>query len=302
MADPPFRESSCCSTLRHLVSERPEIDDTPEMPHAFFLPAGAGRVAEGGLRTRGLFKAPDAAKPLVTVITVVYNGAEYLGQTIESVINQRYDNLEYIVIDGGSTDGTRELLHRYDDVIDYWISEPDAGIYDAMNKGAMCSSGKYLLFLNARDELVVDLSEIVDSMAAADHVLLYGRANMLEESRRVVYVKGKKLKSPRKLITGTPLCHQAIFFLRAAIGKYDLKYSIMADRVLTYEIVRKHGIGRTFFIDKVIANYFEGGFSRQHQDRWQREEIAFLKSVGWHMYAEYKRLGWLWKKLRKVSR
>lgn len=299
MAD--IREESGRASRRSPVTAKPEVHGSPEVPHVFFLPGGPGRVAEGGLRTRGLFRAPDAAKPLVTVITVVYNGAQYLGRTIESVINQRYDNLEYIVIDGGSTDGTLDLMRRYDDVIDYWVSEPDAGIYDAMNKGAMCGSGTYLLFLNARDELVVDLSEIAGSLSG-DYVLLYGRANMLEENRRVAYVKGKELKSPRKLITGTPLCHQAIFYRRDAIGKYDLRYSIMADRVLTYEMVAKHGIGRTLFLDKIIANYFEGGFSRQHQERWKQEEVAFLRSVGWRLYAEYKRLGWLWKKIRKVSK
>jgi glycosyltransferase involved in cell wall biosynthesis len=301
MVDASSRDTPCPATRRRLVTEKPRIFGSPEVPHAFFLPEGAGRVAAGGLRTKGLFKAPDAAKPLVTVITVVYNGAEYLAQTVESVINQRYDNLEYIVIDGGSTDGTLELLRRYDDVIDYWVSEPDAGIYDAMNKGAMCGSGAYLLFLNARDELAVDLEEIADALAG-DCVLLYGRANMLEENRRIAYVKGKELKSARKLITGTPLCHQAIFYRRSAIGTYDLRYSIVADRVLTYEMIVKYGLDRTRFLDTVIANYFEGGFSRQHQDRWKREEIAFLRSVGWHLYAEYKRLGWLWKKLRKVPR
>lgn len=288
------------ATQRNLVTERPDITDgsSLHMRHVFFLPALPGRTAAGGLRTKGLFKTSTDAKPLVTVITVVYNGAAFLEQTVESVINQKYDNLEYIVIDGGSTDGTLELLEKYDDAIDYWISEPDKGIYEAMNKAISCSSGKYLLFLNARDELFVDLRTIIDVLKR-NYVLIYGKANMMEENRNIVYAKGKKLKNVTKLITGTPLCHQAIFYRRDAISTYNLNYKIMADRVLTYEMIKKYGISHTLFIDVPIANYFEGGFSRQNYDCWKKEEIVFLKSVGRHFYAEYKRLGWLWKKIKR---
>ena len=264
------------------------------------MPTESSLRSSGGLRACGRQRWPGAGRPLVTVITVVYNGADFIRQTIESVVNQRFESLEYIIIDGGSTDGTVDLLRSYDGVIDYWVSESDGGIYDAMNKGIACSTGKYLLFLNARDELVVELSDIAQAFEG-DYALIYGKANMVGEDRTLVYIKGKRLKSSRKLITGTPLCHQAIFYRKESIGAYDATYSIIADRVLTYGIIERCGLEKTLFLDVPIANYFEGGFSRQHQDRWKREEIAFLKSVGWHLYAEYRRLGWLWKKLRKAS-
>ena len=99
------------------------------------LPMSGDRKGQGGLRARGYFKTTHQDKPLITVVTVVYNGREHLEDTISSVISQAYDNIEYIIIDGGSTEGTLDLIRAYDDCIDYWVSEPDDGLYDAMNKG-----------------------------------------------------------------------------------------------------------------------------------------------------------------------
>ena len=110
-------------------------------------------VPQGGLRTKGLFKDADLARPLLSIVTVVYNGEKYLEQTIQSVINQSYEYLEYIIIDGGSTDRTLEIIAKYNDYINYWISEPDTGIYNAMNKGTKLATGSHVLHLNADDLL-----------------------------------------------------------------------------------------------------------------------------------------------------
>jgi len=109
------------------------------------------KKTEGGLRTKGFSKQDVLDKPLVSVITVVFNGAQHLENTIRSVVNQTYDNVEYIVIDGGSTDGTLEIIRKFGEAIDYWISEPDKGIYDAMNKGLNAASGEWINFMNAGD-------------------------------------------------------------------------------------------------------------------------------------------------------
>ena len=239
-----------------------------------------------------------SAEILLTIITVVFNGAEDLRKTIESVRPQHGDNLQFIVIDGGSTDGTVDLIKSHEDVVDCWVSEPDQGIYDAMNKGIALSKGRYLLFLNAKDELVVNLSDIEEALSA-DYVFVYGKANMLEDDRRIIYVKGKPLKSHRKLITGTPLCHQAIFYRRDMIGIYDPDYRIMADRVLTHALVTKYGLFNTLFLDLSIVNYFEGGFSRQNYERWKREEIRFLECLGENFLATYKKIAFFYKKYFK---
>ncbi len=237
--------------------------------------------------------------PLITIITVAKNDEQALLRTIQSVNSRKWAGLEYIVIDGGSTDGTLGVIKKYEECIDLWISEEDSGIYDAMNKGIIRSSGDYLLFLNSGDELVDDL-ETLSPILAEGYAMVYGRANMLHENGTLSYVKGKPLKSINKLIRGTPLCHQAIFYKRDSISSYDTCYKIIADRVKTYELIRQYGLARTCFIDKTIANYYEGGFSRQHEELWKREEIEFLEAIGKHGFATYKRLGWYFKKLKRA--
>jgi glycosyltransferase involved in cell wall biosynthesis len=106
---------------------------------------------EGGLRTKGIVKKSDHQQPLISIITVVYNGARYLEQTIVSIINQSYKNIEYIIIDGGSTDSSLDIIRKYESNIDYWVSEPDNGMYDAIHKGFALSTGEILAWLNADD-------------------------------------------------------------------------------------------------------------------------------------------------------
>jgi glycosyltransferase involved in cell wall biosynthesis len=110
---------------------------------------------EGGKRLRGARKASQPGLPLVTVVTVVFNRARYVEETINAVLSQSYPNVEYIIIDGGSTDGTRDIIERYDDSIDYWLSEPDAGLYHAMNKALAIVDDptSYVLFSHSDDSL-----------------------------------------------------------------------------------------------------------------------------------------------------
>ncbi|MHB1530098.1 MAG: glycosyltransferase family 2 protein [Acidiferrobacteraceae bacterium] len=107
--------------------------------------------AEGGRRTRGDPRQNLQGRPLVSVITVVLNGAVTLEDTIRSVSQQTYGNIEHIIIDGGSGDGTLDLIRKYDAQLDYWLTEPDAGLYDAMNKGIALASGDYVGMLNGDD-------------------------------------------------------------------------------------------------------------------------------------------------------
>lgn len=174
------------STTRLLTSELQKeitnLNDTS--PAQLFLYKGAGRKGEGGLRTKGYFKhsyktnngilcihncvdkitqpisarlgSSNAVLPLITIITVVFNGAKFLEETIQSIINQVYKNVEFIIIDGGSTDGTLEIIKKYDYAIDYWVSEVDNGIYDAMNKGISVARGEWLNFMNSGDIIADD--------------------------------------------------------------------------------------------------------------------------------------------------
>ena len=122
-----------------------------------FLPKTVSQKGKGGLRTKGYFKSLNSQKPLITIITVVYNNQKDIEETILSVINQSYNNIEYLIIDGGSEDNTVDIIKKYDNSIDYWISEKDNGIYDAMNKGCRLATGAGLCFLNSGDKFVGDV-------------------------------------------------------------------------------------------------------------------------------------------------
>lgn len=115
------------------------------------LPPNARRSLEGGLRKHGLFKTSQPTKPLVSVITPVRNGGRTLLRAMLSILSQDYDNIEYIMIDGESSDSTHLHMLTYADAIDYFVSEPDAGLYDAINKGLSLASGDYILILNSDD-------------------------------------------------------------------------------------------------------------------------------------------------------
>jgi putative colanic acid biosynthesis glycosyltransferase len=173
--------------------------------------------------------------PLITIITVVFNGAGTLERTLRSVANQTYGNIEYVVIDGRSSDGTIDLIQKYADVIDYWISEADNGIYDAMNKGVAASSGDYIMFLNADDFFYS--SSIVSTVARA----------ILDDSPRkalyygdVVYGNGQcffSRMSAAILVINT-IHHQGAFYRRELFSnfKYDAALSVGSDYELNLKI------------------------------------------------------------------
>jgi glycosyltransferase involved in cell wall biosynthesis len=145
---------------------------------------------EGGLRTKGFFKKSYAGKPLFSIITVVFNSENYLEDTILSVINQTYDNLEYIVIDGGSTDGTIDIIKKYEDEIDYWVSKTDNGIYDAMNKGIDLVSGDWINFINSSDTLNRNAYALVlDYLAKNSH-----ECDVIAFGYSIVNIKGSLSK------------------------------------------------------------------------------------------------------------
>ncbi len=125
----------------------------------------------------------DERLPLVSIVTPSYNQARFLPDTIDSVLNQTYPNIEYIVIDGGSTDGSVELLENYADRIDYWVSEPDKGQTDAINKGFAQANGEILAWLNSDDtyqpEAVADAVRLMQQYP--EYGLVYGEANFIDQ-------------------------------------------------------------------------------------------------------------------------
>lgn len=165
----------------------------------------------------------------ISVITVCYNAVDTLEKTIQSVLEQTYHNIEYIIIDGGSTDGTVEIIHRYVDYLAYWVSEPDRGIYDAMNKGIERATGEWVNFMNAGDYFYN-----YDVISNVFKVLQ--KADVMTGISFMDYPKKKRLWFPPQelsflnLYNGT-LSHQASFIRSSLLKKigYDEKYKIVSD-------------------------------------------------------------------------
>jgi Glycosyl transferase family 2 len=164
----------------------------PPIQRPFTTQLLANNETHGGLRAQGLFKNFDPQRPAISIVTVVYNGEKYLEQTIQSVINQSYDNLEYLIIDGGSTDRTLEIIHKYNDYINYWVSAPDQGIYSAMNKGTKLAIGSHVTHLNADDLLF-----------KADSLEFLAQANLTDNHMRSMLKldlgSGQIVKDPAQL-------------------------------------------------------------------------------------------------------
>lgn len=163
----------------------------------------------------------------ISVITVCFNAASTLEKTILSVLDQTYPNIEYIIIDGGSTDGSVDIIKKYADQLAYWVSEPDNGIYDAMNKGKSYAQGDFLIFLGADD--VFFSNEIISVITPLmnKQEIYYGDSYMTK-IRKIYWGKFNKYK----LAIGN-ICHQAIFYPKNVyvVKDYDVSFRVFADYV-----------------------------------------------------------------------
>lgn len=279
------------STTRSVATQKPKRANQPEdkLQTVLFLPEGDKRNGEGGLRTKGYFKSSYEKKPLITVVTVVYNGEEHLEQTIQSVINQSYDNVEYIIVDGGSSDATVDIIKKYEEQIDYWVSEGDGGIYDAMNKGISLATGDYINFMNAGDsfynkDTIQDIFKQVDYKNSA---VVYGNAQNIYDSRHKVIFPSKSLDS---IYQGLPFSHQSSFTRTKYLQKlgYDLQYSICADYDLFYKLYMQK---LTFtYVDVIVANYDMFGASTKYSESFlEKKRISNMYEPSKNKYFSTKK-------------
>ena len=205
-----------------------------------FLPKDDQRIGEGGLRSNGYIKKSSNNKPLISVITVVYNGVNHLEETIESVINQSYDNVEYIVIDGGSNDGTFDIIKKYEDKIDYWVSETDEGIYDAMNKGISLSSGDIIGIINADDYYLTDTLNTVQKEFNKDIDILYSDCKFLDIDKLTTRKSNHNLLNIKMSIF-----HPSVFIRKSIYQRYgffDSSLKISADYKFLHFLYKKNKI------------------------------------------------------------
>lgn len=196
----------------------------------------------------------------ISVVTVVYNGEKHLEQTILSVLNQAYNNIEYIIIDGGSTDGTVDIIRKYEDKLAYWVSEQDNGIYDAMNKGILKATGELVGLINADDyyepEAIRSVVNYFIKNESPD--ILYGRMVFINEDTGQTKVI---IPSVDRLIKDMTLNHPTCFLKRDLYKKklFDTSYKICAD----YDLIMyfKTNKKRFTYIDEIITNMRIGGAS-----------------------------------------
>jgi glycosyltransferase involved in cell wall biosynthesis len=223
--------------------------------------------SEGGLRIKGVEKIPSQGKPLVTVITVVFNGAATLEYTIRSVIEQTYDNVEHIIIDGGSTDATLDILRKYEDSIDYWVSEKDEGIYDAMNKGIALARGDYIGTLNS-DDYFADpsaLENIATQLKTSNVDAVFSCLDVVDSANldRVLRKYRVSSFSSFMLRIGVIPPHPTFYCKKSCYekaGTYCTDYRIAADFEMLVRLLLKHHITWEF-IHATTVKMRSGGLS-----------------------------------------
>jgi len=205
---------------------------------------------------------------------------EVLEDTIRSVINQDFEQIEYIVIDGNSTDGTLKILEYYKDKINIVISEPDKGIYDAMNKGLERASGKYVNFLNAGDSFISSktLFYISQQIGINDLGVISGDFIIVSklDCKRLIRTKKLTIKNLQKDFYS---CHQTIFMNRKIACKYDISYQIKADYKWVVDSLKSISESRIKHINKPLVYYQFEGFSNQNFIRNLFELIRLQKEL-----------------------
>lgn len=193
----------------------------------------------------------------ISVITVALNSAAHIEESIKSVLDQTYTDIEYVVIDGGSTDGTVDIVERYGQSVDYFVSEPDKGLYDAMNKGIKAATGDVLFFLNSddtfRDERVVeDVARAFNENPGVDMVFGNQIFDFGEGGRKV---KKQQFKDIRKRLAWTNIQHQTLFARKEVferVGGFSLEYRIVSDYEWLLRAFLKHKCSYRY-IDRDIS-------------------------------------------------
>ena len=215
----------------------------------------------GGKRLGGVLAQATADLPLVTVITAVLNGQPYLTGCLESVLNQDYPNIEHIVLDGGSNDGTVDVLRQFSNRIALWRSEPDRGLFDAWNKGLAEARGEWVCFLGSDDEFLPGAVSAYMACAAS-----HPQAEYLSSTARLVLASGKEVNigGPWKWSTFSrrmTICHVGTMHRRSLfdrLGLFDLSYRVTGD----YEfLLRSRAELRSAFLPAETVLVRAGGLS-----------------------------------------
>jgi glycosyltransferase involved in cell wall biosynthesis len=233
-----------------------------------------------------------SVKPKISIITVVFNSKPLLEGTIKSVLEQTYPFIEYIVIDGASTDGTQEIIASYKPKLAFVSSEKDTGIYDAMNKGLKRATGEYVLFLNAGD--VLNDANVLEQVfsSATDADVYYGNTSIIDSKGNVL---GDRRLAPPPQLTwkslrfGMCVSHQSFIAKRVLAEPYDLQYKLSSDIDWVIRVLKKaHSIVN---VNLTISRFLEGGTSSKRRKKALVERFklmivhyGFLPTLFNHLY------------------
>jgi glycosyltransferase involved in cell wall biosynthesis len=236
--------------------------------------------SQGGLRLKGVYKSDLPEKPLISIITVVYNARDFFIQTIESILRQTYSNIELIIIDGASSDGTMQEIFKHEDKIDYWLSERDYGIYHAMNKGIRLASGYYINFLNAGDyfcepDSLENLINEVLKLNKRPDFIYTDKYNIDEKGFNKAYYKAGEFTLKKLLKFGTAVvCHQTVFVKKEIAPLYDTRYRYKAELNWYFDILEQNKHLKAFYQEMPLIYYRKGGYGQKKY---------YLNALEWFM-------------------
>jgi len=217
---------------------------------------------------------------LFSIITVTYNASRWLERTVQSIISQMYPHIEYIIVDGNSTDGTQDIIKKYHSSITHWVSEPDKGLYDAMNKGLKLASGDYVWFINAGDTLYSEttVQEIVNALGGGNLPdIIYGETQIVDEQGDSLAMR--RLKAPENLSwksfsMGMLVCHQSFLVKRSIAEQYDLQYRFTADYDWCIRCLKK--ANTVFNTHLILSRFMEAGLSAANRKESLQERYRIM--------------------------
>lgn len=234
----------------------------------------------------------------LSIITINLNNTEGLRKTIESVISQIFSDFEYIVIDGASTDGSLEIIKEYADKITYWVSEPDKGIYNAMNKGILKAKGEYLLFLNSGDALYNSdvLQNIFSQKSTAD--IITGDMLKIYPNGKLELDKGQGFTRKQNNLNLTlydmyigNINHQSTLIKKKLFdqyGLYDEGYTIVSDWLFFLKVIGLNGV-KVEYIDCVVSKFDMAGISNSNEELLNKErQNALVDIIPMQILEDYK--------------
>lgn len=234
-------------------------------------------MKQGGKRLTDL----NGALPKVSIVCVMFNAAATLPNLFKSVEQYRSADDELVIIDGNSTDNTLDIIKANENFVDFWISEPDNGIYEAMNKAVTYTKGQWIIFIGADDELASGFADMVATLKEPD-TIYYGNVIFYGKEFCKVY--------DDYYLTKLNICHQGIFYPKAVFDKYqyDTKYRVYADYHLNLRLWKDPEF-KFVHEDHLVASFPEGGFSTTTKDlvfESERDQLfkKYLKPASYYRY------------------